>query len=209
MAANPEFDTSQTAWISRGFEVLANCVRENRYEKHFDVLIVGSGYGGAIAADHFSGRKDKNGRDISVAVLERGKEYLSGAFPAGLRELPRHLRRKSNKEGLFDIRLGADVTTVVANGVGGGSLINAGVMAVPANNVEKGWPDSRNPAELGRASTGLTVAGTPQGVANTILTDPDNPPQKYRSRSRHLGRMRSDPLKSRSPWPIRRNGNVI
>jgi len=180
MAANPEFDTSYTAWISRGFEVLANRVCEKPDAQHFDVLIVGSGYGGSIAADYFAGRKDQNG-DISVAVLERGKEYLSGAFPAGLRELPRHIRRKSNKEGLFDIRQGSGVTAVVANGLGGGSLINAGVMAVPADHVfAKGWPDSlsRLRAWSGYFDDARKLLGS---HTNTILNDPDNAPQKYRT----------------------------
>ncbi len=86
-----------------------------------------------------------------MGVLERGKEYLPGSFPTGLGELPRHIRREHNKEGLFDVRLGPEVTTVVANGVGGGSLINAGVMEVPLPSVfQAGWPSAlKRPVELG------------------------------------------------------------
>jgi cholesterol oxidase len=184
MAAHPRFDTSRTAWLSRAFEVLANRVRTAGATKHFDVLIVGSGYGGAIAADVFAGLTH-DGKPISVAVLERGNEYLSGAFPAGLRELPRHIRRGSHKEGLFDIRLGSDVTTVVANGLGGGSLINAGVMAVPADSVfTKGWPkdlSSRGDWDS-YFHEAANLLGSRRGqTANTILSDSDSEPQKYRS----------------------------
>jgi cholesterol oxidase len=134
-------DTSGTAWISQGFENLVDRVRRAPQEVHFDILIVGSGYGGAMAARTFAGRQN-NGQPISVALLERGKEYLPGSFPKGLSELPGHIRLDQNKEGLFDIRLGPEVTTVVANGLGGGSLINAGVMEVPTGEVfQTGWPE--------------------------------------------------------------------
>ena len=62
---------------------------------------------------------------------------------------------RGEREGLFDVRIGADVSAVVANGLGGGSLINAGVMAEPATEVftrprmagrdpRTSWPDSRD-----------------------------------------------------------------
>lgn len=133
--ASIDFDnTSHTAWISQGFERLVDRVRKTPAALHFDVLVVGSGYGGAIAAATMAGRT-KGGAPIKVGVLERGKEYLPGAFPTGLGELPRHIRRDRNKEGLVDVRIGPEVVTVVANGVGGGSLINAGVMEVPDESV--------------------------------------------------------------------------
>lgn len=76
---------------------------------------------------------------ISVCVLERGKEYLPGEFPRRFEDLPGHLRRTDettgqvtgDPQGLFDVRVGPDVAALVANGVGGGSLINAGVLLEP------------------------------------------------------------------------------
>ena len=41
----------------------------------YDVVVIGSGYGGAIAAS----RSARAGQ--SVCVLERGKEWLPGEFP--------------------------------------------------------------------------------------------------------------------------------
>src|SRR4051812_349062 len=104
-------EDSGTAWISEGFERLIQRVRRAPTDVHFDVLVIGSGYGGAIAAATFSGRHH-NGKPITVGVLERGKEYLPGSFPTGLAELPGHVRQEHNKEGLFDIRVGPEVTTV-------------------------------------------------------------------------------------------------
>ena len=173
---------SKTAWISQGFECLIDRVRRAPTAIHFDILIIGSGYGGAIAAATFSGRQS-GAAAVTVGVLERGKEYLPGAFPTGLGELPGHIRQKNNKEGLFDIRLGRDVTTVVANGVGGGSLINAGVMEVPILSVfQTGWPSSlqnlstwQSYFDRARDLLGASI----NGAHNTIEDHVDGVPQKF------------------------------
>ena len=154
----PEFDKSKTAWISRGFEQLVAEYNEaatskasgrdnakyGKSPKPVDVLIVGSGYGGAIAADTLSQYdKNENGArtELKICVLERGNEYLQGSFPANSTELPGHVRYGRKKDGLFDFRAGPVIATLIANGVGGGSLINAGVMLEPLEKVfKKGWP---------------------------------------------------------------------
>ena len=105
----------------------------------FDVIVVGSGYGGAVAAARLAGAKTKDGGKLKVVVLERGREYLPGDFPNRAALLPGHTRLSREgasgvagvREGLFDLRLGRRVSALVANGLGGGSLINAGLMARP------------------------------------------------------------------------------
>ena len=143
-------EVGKTAWLSQGFEELlyelGQCASPD--DCVFDVIIVGSGYGGAIAAAELAGCTHHD-RPISVCVLERGREYLSGMFPARLAELPLHVRFSTDgtpkpqgrREGLFDLRLGADVSAVLANGLGGGSLINAGVMEEPRPAMLRHWPD--------------------------------------------------------------------
>lgn len=179
--SNSEFDSSERGWISRGFEQLVARVEQDPTAVLFDVLIVGSGYGGAIAADTFAGRESA-GEPLAVAVLERGNEYLPGAFPATLAELPKHVRMDRQKEGLFDIRPGPEVVTVVANGVGGGSLINAGVMEVPTDAVfAKGWPSAlANAADRsGYYERALELLGASRnGMPNTIDAHPKGPPRK-------------------------------
>jgi cholesterol oxidase len=51
-----------------------------------DVAIVGSGYGGSIAAACLAGRGRR------VVILERGREYALGDFPVDLGHVPRHVR---------------------------------------------------------------------------------------------------------------------
>jgi cholesterol oxidase len=109
----------------------------------YDLVIVGSGYGGSVAA-YVSTLDNKGGK---VCVLERGQEFLPSDFPGSFGELPRQLRvgrqnsgEVQGHEGLFDLRLGDDVSALVANGLGGGSLINAGVMLEPRESDFKVGP---------------------------------------------------------------------
>ncbi len=110
----------------------------------YDVVVVGSGYGGAIAASRLA-RADR-----SVCVLERGREIPAGDFPetaasaAWQLQVRRGARRFGRATGLFDLRAGDDLSVVVGCGLGGTSLINAGVALRP-----KPWVyDERWPAEL-------------------------------------------------------------
>ena len=147
-------------WISREFaELLADDARwsdgPQASARPFDVLIVGSGYGGAVAAAELAGCRE-GGRSLDVCVLERGREYLPGAFPSRMADLPGHVRgsvgeRVRGGEALLDIRAGGDVSVVLANGLGGGSLINAGVMCRPEPAI---FEDARWPASLRRWEAG-------------------------------------------------------
>ena len=97
----------------------------------------------------------------------RGEEYLPGDFPSPLSDLPGHVRfslpgqtePRGRRAGLFDVRVSPDVVTVVANGLGGGSLINAGVMLAPHEAVlgEAAWP--KRSAAMARGSTASSNAG--------------------------------------------------
>lgn len=135
-------------WLSRGYVELAAKLSANAHAKDkgpdFDVVIVGSGYGGAVAAAELSTRTG-----LRICVLERGQEYLPGMFPSRLAELAGHLRfsttghpkPRGNVAGLFDIRMGKGVGALVANGLGGGSLINGAVMEKPKfGSFNSGFP---------------------------------------------------------------------
>lgn len=145
-------------WLSHEFaELLAELDRNSKQpdrQPMFDVLIVGSGYGGAMAAAELAGSVDEQGRPIRLGLLERGREYLPGSFPSRMAELPGSLRGSfggpaRGGEGLFDVHAGGDLSVVTANGLGGGSLINAGVMERPKPEVfDARWPARlREPAQ--------------------------------------------------------------
>ncbi|MBC5786019.1 GMC family oxidoreductase N-terminal domain-containing protein [Ramlibacter sp. USB13] len=123
-------------WISRDYGALR---QEARGGTVYDAVIVGSGYGGAMAASAFAGLRDAQGRALRICVLERGKEYAPGMFASSLQELPPHVRvhrrgraqAMGRADALLDLRVGPHVCTLVGNGLGGTSLINAGVMEKP------------------------------------------------------------------------------
>jgi cholesterol oxidase len=109
---------------------------------HYDAVVVGSGYGGGVAAARLA-RAGKR-----IAVLERGEEHLTGAFPRRFPELRQQLQltgrrvRMGSPTGLYDVRLGEDMHILVGCGLGGGSLINAGVALRPDPRVlaDPAWP---------------------------------------------------------------------
>jgi cholesterol oxidase len=125
----------------------------DRLRERYEVVVVGSGYGGAIAASRLA----RMGR--SVCVLERGRELRPGDYPdtpwRALRQFqvrtPR--RRLGPRSALFELHADDEVSVMVGCGLGGTSLINAGVALRPPAWV---FDDERWPAELrGRGSDAL------------------------------------------------------
>ncbi len=122
-ASEPE---RQTRWLSEDFTQL---VAKHTPSDIFDVVIIGSGYGGAMAAAQLAGAKirerDGKTRDVKVCVLERGQEYLPGSFGSNMGDLGGYLWPATGKTsnsfrstgGLFDFRLGGDVNALVASSV--------------------------------------------------------------------------------------------
>jgi cholesterol oxidase len=120
----------------------------------YDVIVVGSGYGGGVAASRLA-RAGK-----SVAVLERGREVLPGQFPSRFPDLKNEMQvtgkrlRTGPSSALYDVRLGEDMHVLVGCGLGGGSLINAGVALRPDARV---FADERWPGQI--AQDGLLEEG--------------------------------------------------
>ena len=111
-------------------------------KSRYDVVVVGSGYGGGVTA----ARLARAGK--SVCVLERGREFVTGEFPGRFPDLRREMQVESRKwssgspSALFDVRMGDDIHVLVGCGVGGGSLVNAGVTLRPDPRVfaDEVWP---------------------------------------------------------------------
>jgi cholesterol oxidase len=102
----------------------------------YDAIVVGSGFGGGIAACRLAeaGRR--------VAVLERGRRFAAEDFPATPEQAPAALWHPTlNPHGLFDLRLMRDLSVLTAAGVGGGSLVYANVqLRTPPAVFRGGWP---------------------------------------------------------------------
>jgi cholesterol oxidase len=102
----------------------------------FDVVIVGSGFGGAVNAYRLA----KAG--AHVLVLERGRRWNPGNFPRQPTDPwlwdDRNVERA---HGWFDFRVFDSMSVVQGAGVGGGSLVyaNISVDARP-DSFDEGWP---------------------------------------------------------------------
>jgi cholesterol oxidase len=110
----------------------------------YDVVVVGSGYGGAIAASRLA----RAGR--TVCLLERGREFQPGEYPATLPEAVKEVQYNTaaghigSRLGLFELHINSDMNAVVACGLGGTSLINANVALEPEPRLwdDPRWPDA-------------------------------------------------------------------
>jgi choline dehydrogenase-like flavoprotein len=150
---NDDSDLKQPPRISRPVELL---------RKEYDVVVIGSGYGGSVAAS----RMARAGQ--TVCLLERGRErwpgeypsgvvdameqlHVSGDFAPGLLELEGSLVEGGDPTGLYHLIVGKGQNVFVGNGLGGTSLLNANIF-LEADNGTMGmdcWPeDLRKPDAL-------------------------------------------------------------
>jgi cholesterol oxidase len=100
----------------------------------YDAIVIGSGFGGAVAACRLSQA------GVSVGLLERGRRYPMGTFPRDLRD-PANGWLFARDQGLFDVKPINEITVLQAAGLGGGSLVYANVQMRPPPAVfDAGWP---------------------------------------------------------------------
>ena len=110
-------------------------------KKHYDVVVVGSGYGGAITAARLSAVNGSGKK--SVCILERGREWTVGSFPDDPLKVAANVRNPLlNPLGLFEFLTFTDISIIKGSGLGGTSLVNANVAIVPDEELFEGsaWP---------------------------------------------------------------------
>jgi cholesterol oxidase len=134
-------------------------------ERSYDAVVVGSGFGGGIAACRLAEAGKR------VCVLERGRRFAPTDFIEDPDDAPELLwNARVNPGGLFDVRLMRDVTVITAAGVGGGSLVYANVqLKAPPAVFERDWPAAIDAGELERWYTLTEDALMPKPT-------PDDPP---------------------------------
>lgn len=114
-------------------------------KSHYTVVVVGSGYGGGIAASRLA----RAGQQ--VCLLERGREIIPGEYPDTQIEAAQELQlntpdgRIGSRLAMFDVHVNDCINAVVGCGLGGTSLINANVSLRAVPGV---WKDPRWPAEV-------------------------------------------------------------
>jgi cholesterol oxidase len=111
---------------------------------HYEVVVIGSGYGGSISAS----RMARAGR--SVCLLEKGKEMHPGEYPdkelRATKEMQMDIEGKhvGSETGLYDFRFNEDINVFQGCGLGGTSLVNANVSLPPEGWVMNSdeWPSA-------------------------------------------------------------------
>jgi cholesterol oxidase len=89
----------------------------------FDVVIIGSGFGGSVTAYELAAR------GVRVCLLERGKAFPPGSFARTPSEMAHNLWDPSEGlHGMFNVWSFRGIDALTASGLGGGSLIYANVM---------------------------------------------------------------------------------
>jgi cholesterol oxidase len=129
-------------------------------EEQYDVVVVGTGYGGAIAASRLA----RAGR--RVCVLERGSERQPGEYPDTELEMLEAMQidapgcHEGSRTGLYDIRLNDDLNVFMGCGLGGTSLVNANVSLQPDERVfdDPAWPQEIRADLATRVAQGYRLA---------------------------------------------------
>lgn len=102
--------------------------------EHFDAVVVGSGFGGAVMVYRLA----KAGR--KVCLLERGKKYPPGNFPRTPYEMKDNFWDPSKGlYGMFNFWAFDGVEVLVSSGLGGGSLIHSSVLMRKEDGYQD-WP---------------------------------------------------------------------
>lgn len=114
----------------------------------YDAVVIGSGFGGAVAACRLTQAGSAAGFG-NVAILERGRRYDGAhAFPRDFTNLASGWLWPE-KQGLIDVKPVNGMQIVQAAGWGGGSLVYANVHLRPVAEVfANGWPSGYSRAAL-------------------------------------------------------------
>jgi cholesterol oxidase len=110
----------------------------------YDAVVIGSGYGGGVAASRLARM------GLRLAVLEQGRLWRPGDFPITTKARFKALRltgrapKLGDPAGLYYLSVGKGLTVFGASGLGGGSLINAGIVLRPDLDRLRtaGWPSA-------------------------------------------------------------------
>ncbi|KAF9961326.1 hypothetical protein BGZ65_010886 [Modicella reniformis] len=114
-----------------------------KLKSHYDVIVVGSGYGASIAASRLA-RAGKR-----VCILERGEERWPGEYPEDTLKCAAEVQfngehvHEGKRTGLYEIHKNKDQWAFVACGLGGTSLLNANTALKPDPRIwdDKVWPE--------------------------------------------------------------------
>lgn len=214
-----------TCWLSEPIEVLYRKIHEAAEDdpsRKCDVLIIGSGYGAAMAALAIAEQHRASERPPVIRVLERGDEYLPDDFPRSLNDMPGYVSVSTKGFGqggdkgardlraLWDVRNGKGITTVSGVGLGGTSLVNANVAVRPPRQSLDAWPRSTLQTASGGAEWVDLLAPVYPKIEKLLgVQKTEHPEQflKYRALQKTAAGLGSSA--EAAPLTINRNGPTV
>ena len=133
----------------------------------FDVIVIGSGFGGAITACRLAERNYK------VLVLERGRRWDKTTYPrAATDPWTWNPSRPETENGWLDLRTFGHIAVAQGAAVGGGSLIYANISCeAPERTFTQGWPAEITYAELKPHYDAVATFMNVQPVPDTQWTE--------------------------------------
>ena len=104
--------------------------------QHYDVIVIGSGFGGAVTASRLA----QAGR--SVCLLERGRRWDKREFPRSIGQVKNAMWRDKESYGFIEYKVFRRMDVIQGAGVGGGSLHYFNVhLRAPRDILERPeWP---------------------------------------------------------------------
>jgi cholesterol oxidase len=133
-----------TDLLDREVKRKGNRQEKSTVDKSYDVIVVGSGFGGAVSACRLAGK------GMKVLMLERGRRWRADTYPSVTgRDWIFDPNRPEKLNGWLDLRLFGNMSVAQGAGVGGGSLIYANVfITAKPETFDVGWPQEVTYREL-------------------------------------------------------------
>lgn len=158
--------------------------------KRVDLIVVGSGFGGAVTACRAAEAGSR------VVVLERGRRWTPENYPRQKRDPWLYdNERPDKKSGWLDVRLFRGMAVAQGAGVGGGSLCYSSVVMKADQDVfESGWPDEISFADLGTHYDSVERMLGVQKIPSRQLTRRTDLLQKGAEQTGRAARFASAPL---------------
>jgi len=135
----------------------------------YDVVVVGSGFGGSVAALRLAEK------GYHVAVLEAGRRFRAEDFARTSWQLRRFLYApRLGCHGIQRLTLLRDVLVLSGAGVGGGSLVYANIsVEAKRDTFDSGWPAEITYSELkphyDAVAAMMNVLPAPTAWASSVL----------------------------------------
>src|SRR5215475_3209358 len=103
---------------------------DERLTGAYDVIVVGSGYGGTITAARLANAPINP--KLKICLLERGQEWPIGSFPDTIGHVVEQSYNPTlNPLGLYQVDVHTAISVMGGSGLGGTSLVNSNVAIRP------------------------------------------------------------------------------